>query len=95
VIIFAVPYQFLNNTLQQIKNNININNDTIILSLIKGIKFDDNNNNIHLYSDIIMKELKLKNINVLMGANVASDVAEDKVIIIIKMIIFFCYFNQV
>ena len=57
-------------------------NSTInAISLIKGVKFIDSNNSsdsLQLLSNWIQTELNLTNVAVLMGANVASDVAQDK-----------------
>jgi glycerol-3-phosphate dehydrogenase len=56
------------------------------ISLIKGVKFIDGEDSaavpLQLLSATIQSQLNLSSIAVLMGANVAADVAQDKVFLI-------------
>eukprot|EP00512_Aurantiochytrium_limacinum_P008022 CAMPEP_0171535906 /NCGR_PEP_ID=MMETSP0959-20130129/17413_1 /TAXON_ID=87120 /ORGANISM="Aurantiochytrium limacinum, Strain ATCCMYA-1381" /LENGTH=169 /DNA_ID=CAMNT_0012081901 /DNA_START=135 /DNA_END=640 /DNA_ORIENTATION=+ len=66
VLVFVVPHQFLDKLLPTIKKSMSEN--AIAISLIKGIDFDDND-------DLIRKGLDVE-VSALMGANVASEIAE-------------------
>ena len=70
VLVFVLPHQFLGRLLPVIKGHLHKNAKAI--SLIKGIDFDDNG--VVLISDIIRKGLDI-DVSVLMGANVAKEVA--------------------
>lgn len=56
------------------------------ISLIKGVKFIDEEDSaavpLQLLSATIQSQLNLSSMAVLMGANVAADVAQDKVFLI-------------
>ncbi|CAK4071745.1 unnamed protein product [Aphanomyces euteiches] len=70
VLIFCLPHQFLGKLLPDIKQVINEN--AFAVSLIKGIDFNDKG--IVLVSDIIREGVGI-DCSVLMGANVANEVA--------------------
>ena len=70
VLIFVLPHQFLGRLMPVIKDHLGKNVKAI--SLIKGIDFDDKG--VVLISDIIRKGLDI-DVSVLMGANVAKEVA--------------------
>jgi glycerol-3-phosphate dehydrogenase (NAD+) len=74
LLIFVMPHQFLKFPLSVIKKNLAPG--AIALSLIKGIDFDDNG--IVLISDIIRQGLGGIDCSVLMGANVANEVAKEE-----------------
>lgn len=71
ILIFCVPHQFLGRMLSSIKNQ-GVKDTAIAVSLIKGIDFDANG--VVLISNIIRKALSIE-CSVLMGANVANEVA--------------------
>lgn len=71
VLIFCVPHQFLGGMLKSIKAQ-GLNDGAIAVSLIKGIDFDANG--VVLISNIIRQALDI-DCSVLMGANVANEVA--------------------
>ncbi|TMW61302.1 hypothetical protein Poli38472_013765 [Pythium oligandrum] len=71
ILIFCLPHQFLGRMLPSIKQQ-GLQPDTMAVSLIKGIDFDENG--VVLVSDIIRKALDV-DCSVLMGANVANEVA--------------------
>ncbi|CAK4098755.1 unnamed protein product [Aphanomyces euteiches] len=71
VLVFCLPHQFLSTLLPKIKEQ-GLVHDCIGVSLIKGIDF--NEKGIVLVSDIIQSGLGI-DCSVLMGANVASEVA--------------------
>ncbi len=72
ILVFVLPHQFLPKLLPTIKKSMN--KDAFAISLIKGIDF--NEQGIVLLSDIIRKELDI-DVSVLMGANVANEVAKE------------------
>lgn len=72
LLIFVLPHQFLPRLLPTIKKNMA--KGARAISLIKGIDFDENG--LVLISDNIRKGLNI-DVSVLMGANVASEVAAD------------------
>jgi glycerol-3-phosphate dehydrogenase (NAD+) len=74
LLIFVVPHQFLGRLLPQLAEVVGPN--TKAISLAKGIDFDDNG--VVLISDIIRRGLKDMDVSVLMGANVANEVAQDQ-----------------
>lgn len=71
VIIFVLPHQFLGGLCKKIAGNHAP--DCIAISLIKAVHFDDTG--IVLISDIIKKGLGGMDVSVLMGANLAVEVA--------------------
>ena len=73
ILIFCVPHQFLRGAIAKIKER-GYRKDAIAVSLIKGIEFDDNG--VVLVSKIISSELGI-DCSVLMGANIASEVAAE------------------
>jgi len=73
ILVFVLPHQFLPKILPCIKSSLASN--AIGVSLIKGIDFDENG--IVLISDTIRAGLGI-DVSVLMGANVANDVAKDE-----------------
>ena len=93
VLIFAVPHQFLTNVLQSLSllqetnctdtESVFIPRDTVAISLIKGLQVNrnetDSRNRLTLtpYSEVIQKTLGLDHVAVVMGANVAMDIAHD------------------
>ena len=72
LLIFVLPHQFLPRLLPTVKANMAAGARAI--SLIKGIDFDENG--LVLISDTIRKGLDI-DVSVLMGANVANEVAAD------------------
>ena len=72
VLLFVLPHQFLPHVLKELKGATKQN--IIAVSLIKGLKFTTKGP--LLLSEMIMKELGLSTCAVLMGANVASEVAK-------------------
>lgn len=74
ILIFVVPHQFIPNFCKQLLGNIKPN--AIAISLIKG--FDKaEGGGIDLISHIITRHLKVS-CSVLMGANLANEVAEGQ-----------------
>lgn len=71
--IFVLPHQFLGRLIPQIKPVLRPGARAI--SLIKGIDFDDHG--VVLISDILRRGLEIP-VSVLMGANVANEVARDE-----------------
>jgi glycerol-3-phosphate dehydrogenase (NAD+) len=71
VLIFVVPHQFLDGLCEKIVGHHA--SDCIAISLIKAIQFDENG--IVLISDMIKKGLNGMDVSVLMGANLANEVA--------------------
>lgn len=71
ILIFCVPHQFLGRMLTSIKEQ-GLKKDAIAVSLIKGIDFDEQG--VVLISNIIRDALQI-DCSVLMGANVANEVA--------------------
>lgn len=69
-LVFVVPHQFLNNTLNQMVGHIL--EGTVGISLIKGVTFLDGE--IELVTDTIERVLGIK-CGALMGANIAIDIA--------------------
>ena len=72
ILIFVLPHQFLPRLLPDVKANLA--EGARAISLIKGIDFDENG--LVLISDTIRKGLGI-DVSVLMGANVAKEVADD------------------
>ena len=73
VLCFIIPHQFAEDTLNKMSPYVQSN--AICISLTKGISFDEEGP--VLISSMIRKKLKLDKIAVLMGANIASDVAAE------------------
>ncbi|XP_023275933.1 glycerol-3-phosphate dehydrogenase [NAD(+)], cytoplasmic-like [Seriola lalandi dorsalis] len=73
ILVFVVPHQFIGKLCDQMKPHIV--EGTIGISLIKGI--DEGPDGLKLISDIIREKLEIE-VSVLMGANIASEVADEK-----------------
>uniref|UniRef100_A0A8C2WNK3 Glycerol-3-phosphate dehydrogenase [NAD(+)] n=1 Tax=Cyclopterus lumpus TaxID=8103 RepID=A0A8C2WNK3_CYCLU len=73
ILVFVIPHQFISKLCDQIKPHIT--EGTIGISLIKGI--DEGPEGLKLISDIIREKLEIE-VSVLMGANIASEVADEK-----------------
>ncbi|XP_072235838.1 glycerol-3-phosphate dehydrogenase 1-like protein [Leuresthes tenuis] len=73
ILIFVIPHQFISKLCDQIKPCVT--EGTVGISLIKGI--DEGPNGLKLISDIIREKLEIE-VSVLMGANIASEVADEK-----------------
>ena len=73
ILVFVVPHQFLPRVLDSMKDKIK--SDAVGISLIKGLNIDENGP--ELLSTMIKDKLKMDTVAVLMGANVAKDVAAD------------------
>ncbi|KAJ3401304.1 glycerol-3-phosphate dehydrogenase [Chytriomyces hyalinus] len=73
LLIFVIPHQFVKGACDQIKGHVNPNARAI--SLIKGV--DVSKSGLRLISDVIKENLEM-DVSVLMGANIASEVAEEK-----------------
>ncbi|XP_068165852.1 glycerol-3-phosphate dehydrogenase [NAD(+)], cytoplasmic-like [Antennarius striatus] len=73
ILVFVIPHQFISGVCDQMKPHIM--EGTIGISLIKGI--DEGPNGLKLISDIIREKLEI-DVSVLMGANIASEVADEK-----------------
>uniref|UniRef100_A0A493T656 Glycerol-3-phosphate dehydrogenase [NAD(+)] n=2 Tax=Anas platyrhynchos platyrhynchos TaxID=8840 RepID=A0A493T656_ANAPP len=73
VLLFVVPHQFIGKVCEQLKGHVK--KDAIGMSLIKGV--DEGPDGLRLISDIIHEKLGIE-MSVLMGANIANEVAEEK-----------------
>ncbi|XP_038642224.1 glycerol-3-phosphate dehydrogenase [NAD(+)], cytoplasmic-like isoform X1 [Scyliorhinus canicula] len=73
ILVFVVPHQFIRRTCDELKGHIK--SSTIGVSLIKGV--DVGLDGLKLISDIIREMLGIE-VSVLMGANLASEVAAEK-----------------
>ncbi|XP_074082043.1 glycerol-3-phosphate dehydrogenase [NAD(+)], cytoplasmic [Macrotis lagotis] len=73
ILIFVVPHQFIGKICDQLKGHLKGN--TIGVSLIKGV--DEGPDGLKLISEVIQERLGIP-ISVLMGANIANEVAEEK-----------------
>ncbi|CAG01346.1 unnamed protein product, partial [Tetraodon nigroviridis] len=73
LIVFVVPHQFIGGLCEQMKGHVK--EGAIGISLVKGL--DEGPDGIRLISDIIREKLHM-DVSVLMGANIASEVAADK-----------------
>ncbi|KAL7837632.1 hypothetical protein SRHO_G00273430 [Serrasalmus rhombeus] len=73
VLIFVIPHQFVNKTCDTIKGHIK--KDAVGMSLIKGV--DEGPDGLKLISDVIKEKLGIT-MTVLMGANLANEVAQEK-----------------
>ncbi|KAJ3584354.1 hypothetical protein NHX12_014849 [Muraenolepis orangiensis] len=73
ILIFVIPHQFIQRLCSQMKPHIA--EGAIGISLIKGL--DEGPEGLRLISDIIRESLEL-DVSVLMGANIANEVADGK-----------------
>uniref|UniRef100_A0A669EV61 Glycerol-3-phosphate dehydrogenase [NAD(+)] n=1 Tax=Oreochromis niloticus TaxID=8128 RepID=A0A669EV61_ORENI len=73
ILVFVIPHQFIGKLCDQMKPHIA--EEAIGISLIKGI--DEGPEGLTLISDIIREKLQIE-VSVLMGANIASEVADEK-----------------
>ncbi|GAB6032039.1 glycerol-3-phosphate dehydrogenase [Chamberlinius hualienensis] len=73
ILVFVVPHQFIKRLVDQMRGNIK--STAIGISLIKGVDYDDKG--IKLISKIISDGLNIE-MSVLMGANLAPEVADEK-----------------
>ncbi|XP_006203020.2 glycerol-3-phosphate dehydrogenase [NAD(+)], cytoplasmic [Vicugna pacos] len=73
ILIFVVPHQFIGKICDQLKGHLKA--DAIGISLIKGV--DEGPRGLKLISEVIGERLGIP-MSVLMGANIASEVADDK-----------------
>ena len=71
ILVFVIPHQFIGGLCEKIVGNVA--SDCIGVSLIKGLDFDENG--LRPISDVISEKLGGMDISVLMGANIASEVA--------------------
>ncbi|XP_062830143.1 glycerol-3-phosphate dehydrogenase 1-like protein [Anolis carolinensis] len=72
ILVFVIPHQFIPKICEELTGNVK--NGAIGISLIKGI--DEGPDGLKLISDIIREKLKIE-VSVLMGANIANEVADD------------------
>uniref|UniRef100_A0A6F9DET1 Glycerol-3-phosphate dehydrogenase [NAD(+)] n=1 Tax=Phallusia mammillata TaxID=59560 RepID=A0A6F9DET1_9ASCI len=73
IMIFVVPHQFIRGFCEKLKDHVKP--DAIGISLIKGM--DHTKEGLQLISDVIKNILSI-DVSVLMGANIASEVADEK-----------------
>ncbi|KAF5908866.1 glycerol-3-phosphate dehydrogenase [NAD(+)], cytoplasmic, partial [Clarias magur] len=73
ILIFVIPHQFVKKTCDTIKGHIK--SDAVGMSLIKGV--DEGPEGLKLISDVIKEKLGIT-MTVLMGANLANEVADGK-----------------
>ncbi|XP_061332343.1 glycerol-3-phosphate dehydrogenase 1-like protein [Pezoporus flaviventris] len=73
ILVFVLPHQFIGRICEQVADHIKPG--TFGISLIKGI--DEGPEGLKLISDLIREKLKIE-ISVLMGANIAKEVADEK-----------------
>ncbi|XP_030410776.1 glycerol-3-phosphate dehydrogenase [NAD(+)], cytoplasmic [Gopherus evgoodei] len=73
ILIFVVPHQFIGKLCEQLKDHVK--KETIGVSLIKGV--DEGPEGLKLISHVIHEWLGIE-MSVLMGANIANEVAEEK-----------------
>uniref|UniRef100_A0A3Q0TAH3 Glycerol-3-phosphate dehydrogenase [NAD(+)] n=1 Tax=Amphilophus citrinellus TaxID=61819 RepID=A0A3Q0TAH3_AMPCI len=73
VLVFVIPHQFIRKLCDQMKPHIA--EGAIGISLIKGV--DEGPEGLTLISDIIREKLQIE-VSVLMGANIANEVADEK-----------------
>ncbi|XP_074836530.1 glycerol-3-phosphate dehydrogenase [NAD(+)], cytoplasmic isoform X2 [Carettochelys insculpta] len=73
ILIFVVPHQFINKLCEQLKGHVK--KEAIGVSLIKGV--DEGPEGLKLISDVIREWLGIE-MSVLMGANIANEVAAAK-----------------
>ncbi|XP_030065864.1 glycerol-3-phosphate dehydrogenase 1-like protein [Microcaecilia unicolor] len=73
ILVFVLPHQFISRICDQLVGHVK--QGAFGISLIKGV--DEGPEGLKLISDIIRQKLEIE-VNVLMGANIASEVAEEK-----------------
>ncbi|XP_012681963.2 glycerol-3-phosphate dehydrogenase 1a [Clupea harengus] len=73
ILVFVIPHQFIGRVCDTIKGKIK--KDALGLSLIKGV--DEGPDGLKLISDVIQEKLGIT-VSVLMGANIANEVADEK-----------------
>nr|XP_006629312.1 PREDICTED: glycerol-3-phosphate dehydrogenase [NAD(+)], cytoplasmic [Lepisosteus oculatus] len=73
ILVFVIPHQFIGKICDTLKGKIK--KDAIGISLIKGV--DEGPDGLKLISEVIREKLGIA-VSVLMGANIASEVAEEK-----------------
>uniref|UniRef100_A0A673LGT5 Glycerol-3-phosphate dehydrogenase [NAD(+)] n=1 Tax=Sinocyclocheilus rhinocerous TaxID=307959 RepID=A0A673LGT5_9TELE len=73
ILLFVIPHQFIGRVCDTMKGQIKP--DTLGMSLIKGV--DEGPDGLKLISEVIREKLGIK-MSVLMGANIANEVAEEK-----------------
>ncbi|KAJ8260392.1 hypothetical protein GJAV_G00181570 [Gymnothorax javanicus] len=73
ILVFVIPHQFVGRVCDTIKGHIK--SDAVGMSLIKGV--DEGPEGLKLISDVIREKLGIV-MTVLMGANLANEVAEEK-----------------
>ncbi|XP_018602674.1 glycerol-3-phosphate dehydrogenase [NAD(+)], cytoplasmic [Scleropages formosus] len=73
ILVFVIPHQFVGKVCDTIKDTIK--KDAVGMSLIKGV--DEGPDGLKLISDVIREKLGIP-MTVLMGANLANEVAEEK-----------------
>ncbi|KAL2102001.1 hypothetical protein ACEWY4_003762 [Coilia grayii] len=73
ILVFVIPHQFIGRVCDTIKGKIKT--DALGLSLIKGV--DEGPDGLKLISDVIQEKLGIT-VSVLMGANIANEVADEK-----------------
>ncbi|KAG9270104.1 glycerol-3-phosphate dehydrogenase 1a [Astyanax mexicanus] len=73
ILLFVIPHQFISRVCDTIQGKIK--QDALGMSLIKGV--DEGPDGLKLISDVIREKLGIS-MTVLMGANIANEVAEEK-----------------
>ncbi|KAK2841414.1 hypothetical protein Q7C36_012993 [Tachysurus vachellii] len=73
ILLFVIPHQFISRVCDTIRGKIK--QDALGLSLIKGL--DEGPNGLKLISEVIREKLGIS-MSVLMGANIANEVADEK-----------------
>uniref|UniRef100_A0A8C7ZAX0 Glycerol-3-phosphate dehydrogenase [NAD(+)] n=1 Tax=Oryzias sinensis TaxID=183150 RepID=A0A8C7ZAX0_9TELE len=73
ILIFVIPHQFIGKVCDTMKGKIK--SDALGISLIKGV--DEGPDGLKLISDVIQEKLGIA-MSVLMGANIANEVADEK-----------------
>uniref|UniRef100_A0A671KPI1 Glycerol-3-phosphate dehydrogenase [NAD(+)] n=1 Tax=Sinocyclocheilus anshuiensis TaxID=1608454 RepID=A0A671KPI1_9TELE len=73
ILLFVIPHQFIGRVCDTMKGKINP--DALGMSLIKGV--DEGPDRLKLISEVIHEKLGIK-MSVLMGANIANEVADEK-----------------
>ncbi|XP_054915192.1 glycerol-3-phosphate dehydrogenase 1-like protein [Poeciliopsis prolifica] len=73
ILVFVIPHQFITKLCDEMKPHVT--EGAIGISLIKGV--DEGPDGLKLISDIIREKLQI-DVSVLMGANIANEVADEK-----------------
>ncbi|XP_077368778.1 glycerol-3-phosphate dehydrogenase [NAD(+)], cytoplasmic isoform X1 [Festucalex cinctus] len=73
ILVFVIPHQFIGKACDAMKGKIK--SDALGISLIKGV--DEGPDGLKLISDVIQEKLGIA-MSVLMGANIANEVADEK-----------------